>query len=610
MHTQLICASFHRHLLRSLLLIAILAAPKASWAIVSSNADPGGGIFNGVNVNRLVGAETFYANGYWGSSAVISNVEAGFVWSGHDTLGKVSTYICDPSIDQSTMQYDFHATMVGQVLAGSLPTLNVDYGDFTLTYTAPYTYYVSGTLSNGNGFNGSALTGLAPSAELWSAAIATNWNFAADHSEELVGSFSVSAESLTYAYATSMFTGVNGKTADVINSSWGNSAVNDGTSSFSKIIDALTYSTHKTVVIAVGNDSGVTSDPAAGFNCISVAALSSDTSTPVYGSVASFSNHGPIAFYNPQTGQTVANARVGVDIAAPGDNLTLALYAGMTGGHDPSYPGTSDPTNGSGSYFFSNVGGTSFASPIVAGGAALVVDAGKKLFASNSHAIDGRIVKAVLLNSATKTAGWDNGQTLVGGVIKTTQSLDYSVGAGVLNLDTAYTQYTKGTADVAGLAGGSVSKIGWDFGGVAHGGANDYFIADTLSPGKFTATLIWFVDRELDSTGLDGTDVKFDNLDLQLWKVVDSQTNTLELVAESASLYNTVEHMYIDILESGSYMLRVLNSGAIFDLSAGTSASTEYGLAWLAVPEPGTWAIFFVTGAGYAIYSRIRGRKR
>jgi len=39
-------------------------AQETAQAIVSSNADPTS-IFNGVNINQLVGAETFYANGYW-----------------------------------------------------------------------------------------------------------------------------------------------------------------------------------------------------------------------------------------------------------------------------------------------------------------------------------------------------------------------------------------------------------------------------------------------------------------------------------------------------------------------------------------------------------------
>ena len=111
-------------------------------AIVSSNADPTS-IFNGVNVNQLVGAETFYNQGYYGANAVIANVEAGFIWNGHETLGKVTTFIADPSVVQSPTPYDFHATMVGEVLAGVLPQINVNYGPFILTYDAPTAFKLS-----------------------------------------------------------------------------------------------------------------------------------------------------------------------------------------------------------------------------------------------------------------------------------------------------------------------------------------------------------------------------------------------------------------------------------------------------------------------------------
>ena len=101
--------------LSSFLLLWTLAS--SSWAIVSSEADPTSA-FNGVNINQLVGAEQFYSNGYWGSGAVIANVEAGFVWNGAETLGAVNTFITDPSTGdittsssgQVTRQYDWHAS--------------------------------------------------------------------------------------------------------------------------------------------------------------------------------------------------------------------------------------------------------------------------------------------------------------------------------------------------------------------------------------------------------------------------------------------------------------------------------------------------------------------
>src|SRR5262249_57236785 len=57
--------------------------------------------------------------------------------------------------------------------------------------------------------------------------------------------------------------------------------------------------------------------------------------------------------------------------------------------------------------------GTSFAAPIVAGGVALLADyAWTSLPPANaSAAVDGRVMKAVLINSADKTGGWGNRPT-------------------------------------------------------------------------------------------------------------------------------------------------------------------------------------------------------
>src|SRR5688572_13469602 len=48
------------------------------------------GIFTGVDVAPLIGANTFYANGYTGGSTIASNVEAGHIWQGHESLGHVT----------------------------------------------------------------------------------------------------------------------------------------------------------------------------------------------------------------------------------------------------------------------------------------------------------------------------------------------------------------------------------------------------------------------------------------------------------------------------------------------------------------------------------------
>jgi hypothetical protein len=75
-------------------------------------------------VNDAVGAGIFYNSGFFGSSAVVGNVEAGYVWGTHQVFDR-SGLALGPAVERKVAgtgvagQYDFHATMVGHVLAGT-----------------------------------------------------------------------------------------------------------------------------------------------------------------------------------------------------------------------------------------------------------------------------------------------------------------------------------------------------------------------------------------------------------------------------------------------------------------------------------------------------------
>ena len=82
--------------------------------------------FTGASVNNIIGANTFYANGITGQGTVTANVEAGFIWNGHETLGHVSQYVNDASAfddpgtvgNQTSDLFDRHATWVGMTIGG------------------------------------------------------------------------------------------------------------------------------------------------------------------------------------------------------------------------------------------------------------------------------------------------------------------------------------------------------------------------------------------------------------------------------------------------------------------------------------------------------------
>jgi hypothetical protein len=566
---------FPRLLRRSspVLLAGLWLLLGAGRALALVGSASGTSVFNGLYINQFIGAEAFYAQGFYGDNAIVANIEAGWVWNGQETLTNVSQYFYNPAaLPGETGQFDWHATMVGQTIAGN----------------GLYTYQ----------------DGIAPGATLWSSAIATTWD--PETGSDYSGSFEISDSSFLYGYEAPIVTGVNGKHAQVINSSWGFSDPT-GSNVETVTIDALLAQNNVVGVFAAGNagpgGNSVVS-PGAGFNGITVAALTSDTTNPAYGTVADFSSAGPNDFYNPVTGITTPAIRPVVDIAAPGDDLTLAFYGGLSGGHTSG----TDPTAGpnSGLYYASGMAGTSFAAPIVAGAAALMVDAANTF--GNPEMEDARVIKAALLTGATKPAGWNNGQTLVNGVIQTTQALDYSTGAGILNLNTTYGIYVgdplgpgiqvlglNTTAGLPGLGGGDVLPRGWDLGQVSQGAPNDYHIFDPLTAGELlTTTVTWFADRQLNlATGV-ATDVALDNLALQVWFNGGSGPT---LVAQSDAPVSTVQHLSFALPASGVYTIRVVWENQNYNTGSSPN-STTYGLAWNvqsnAVPEPGSLVLVIV----------------
>jgi hypothetical protein len=568
-------------------------------AIISNNIDPGTG-FRTV-INSTVGAQRFYNAGYWGAQATLANVEAGYVWNGHETLGNVTSFISNSPVNATANQYDYHATMVGFTMVGQ----GFPYYDYQL--------------------------GMAPEAGLSSVAIATDWIGTS-------GAFDISTSTFVYGYNTVMhnpvttthqyFGGISltyASRVDVVNSSWGfdDPAAN---SQFTKIIDSLTYANHQTVCISAGNHdpadgAALVTGPAVAFNAIAVGALGTDLSIPKYGTIADFSNTGPNDFYNPVTGILTHGVRAAVSISAPGTDLILAAYTGATGTNSSGtlFDTSGFPPEDLNKLYFQGAGGTSFASPIVAGGAGLVVDAGYANFGGGA-AVDGRVVKAVLLNSARKTPGWTNHTVSVSGVLTTTQGLDWNVGAGALDLNAAYDQYLTGTTNNVPVTGGTVHDHGWAFGHVAAGAPNDYLIGTPLQQGaKITATLAWFVPVYFDTTATadaltdsfsasDLHDLYFDQLGLQVW-LTDGSGLPTTLVADSHSPYNNVDHLYFDAPQDGTYAIRVSFLGTTYDLYGNSPLADDYALAW-SVPEPVTAQLLLVGVIAICVRRVRRGSAR
>ncbi|MFM9059496.1 MAG: S8 family peptidase [Planctomycetaceae bacterium] len=594
-------------------LIAWLVCHAAPTAVAGESAIIGGDVTGNppaflVPVNDAVGATQFYAFGFFGTRAIVTNIEAGSIWNLHESLaGRVSQFIADPAIVASGTtqlgQFDFHATAVGQAIGGQ--------GNWTYLQA-----------------------GIAPTAQLWSGAIATSWG-PPPAPGYFSTSFSVSDESFLYPYVTAMRTGlvVGSGTVrtNIVNSSWGYEDP-AGRDPGTIAIDALAKENNVLVVMSAGNEgpaAGTVGGPASGYNGLSVAATMTGTVapyTPWYASVADFSSRGPGDFFNPVTSSTVAGVRATVDIAAPGDQLALAAYIGHTGGNATGTNANAGATD----LYFIGIAGTSFAAPIVAGGAALMVDAAQFVAPAvpftSGEMLDARVIKAVLMTSATAPAGWNNGQAGAGGVITTTQALDAATGAGLLDLATAYRVYVgdplvidntlivgqNSTLGILGSGGGSGLELrGWDLGSVlgqtggGPGTANTYAFAQPLWAGfnQITATLTWFADRTLGDTLDSALDTALANLTLQLIRT--DAPGGEKLIAQSIAPYGTTEFLRLYVPESGTYALRVLGLDPVYN-TTGSALTTDYGLAWVIVPEPSTWCLL----AGAPLFLLLVPRRR
>ena len=575
----------HPSLIRALTAALLAGAPLAAQN--STLLPPSGLVLSGAYedwvtqpptfVNAVTGWSDFFNAGYLGASTTIANVEGGTIWFGHEVFQRpdgvtstLTTYT-NPAAG-SLNQLDFHATTVGHVLAGT------------------------GYLAAQNAYTYAGL-GMAPMASVISAGVATGF------STSDLGAFETTTESVITPFKA-LFSGVGATRADVINSSWG---MADPTASAPEIlaIDGLARQNPTVAFVASAGNSGTdpVSAPGACYNGIAVGSLGgADFLQP-----SAFSSHGLVDFYNPATGVTLSGVRSAVDLAAPGELLFLAAYLGNTGSLGAALPGITQTPSPTGLYF-TNMDGTSYSAPIVAGGIALLKDAAHTLLSGNPMASDTRVVKSVLMASAQKTAGWNNGQTLINGASVTTQGLDPATGAGALNLSTAATVYYFGTTDVPGTGGGSIAPAGWDAGTVnLRAATNDYqFAVPFTQDFGISIALNWFSVRGFDALTNQGVDLGFSDLDLELWQLKAGVFTTL--VGRSASLYNNSECLRFDSLAAGEYGLRVRFDGTVYDLTQSGIQSESYGLAWntLEVPETSAAAS---CGLGLVILLVIRRRR-
>jgi hypothetical protein len=309
------------------------------------------------------------------------------------------------------------------------------------------------------------------------------------------------------------------------------------------------------IVAGIGNGSNSydpTLYPAAGANVIGVGVVDGvNTADP-----AKNLSHFALAYPEHSSVGPTADGRCKPDIIAPGN----CLAAGVS--KDDEYEMTGN--------------WSSFATPITAGVVGLLTQKArqdKNLSLAVSPQGGNCVMKAILMNSATKLPFWHKGR--LGTEDDQVVPLDYIQGAGMVNALNAYRHLVAGCHKP-----GNAPENGWDLNRLDEEvGANTYRITVTEPAGKqITATLVW--NRHYETIyPFTRIESKNANLRLEVWAVKPDNSGKDYLIDCSDSKVDNVEHVYCrPVAGCNTYEIAVSYSDT--DGRHRTDLKEQYALAW------------------------------
>lgn len=310
-------------------------------------------------------------------------------------------------------------------------------------------------------------------------------------------------------------------------------------------LEAMAQQHDLVIVAGIGNGLSAYDPPlypAAGSNIIAVG-----LATPIFTNNDSAAFDG-FSFAQPDisTCGPTDDMRCKPDIIAPGDCLVAAL------GEPNSY-------RASGSF-------SSFATPVVAGAAGLLLQKAVQ-DARLADAAKPEVIKAILMNSATKMPYWHKGK-----VEKKDDHivpLDWIQGAGMINAVGAYQTLTAGQ-----FKNGDVSQTGWDFSRLDDANsANSYILKiDESNNTMITITAVW--NRHYQNQyPFEALPEKDADIKLELWAIDSQNPQYNYLLDYSDSKVDNVEHIYIKA--DPNYI-----EYEIIVSYPGNPAECNYALAW------------------------------
>lgn len=310
--------------------------------------------------------------------------------------------------------------------------------------------------------------------------------------------------------------------ADVIQFSLLDSSVSweerDGDNQLAKYVDYCSYEKSVVFVKSAGNNGPGSGDstghitaPADAYNLLAVAATDATFTSPAY-----WSSYGD-----------TYDGRGAIRVVAPGEDIDTCNNSWETDGA------------------FISVSGTSLAAPHVSGLAALLYDLKER----NSDLIisSPELLRAIIMNSATKLSGWTN---------MPSDPLDFFQGTGQVDALEAYNCYN--------------NPLKWDYRFFNDVTKSCYYTFDIENtPFDFSATIAW--DRHITDYNAAPPFPDINDIDLKLYNAQG------QLLKSSISTKDNVEHIFCQISEPGTYFIEVdpsiLSTGGEY---VGTAFNHEY----------------------------------
>lgn len=326
-------------------------------------------------------------------------------------------------------------------------------------------------------------------------------------------------------------------------------------------IDAMVEHTGMTFVASIGNGLNAADPsfyPGAGPNVIGVGVVSSVNAADPAVKLAEFA----LAYPEESSAGPTEDGRCKPDVIAPGNCLVADAEA------ESGYSMTGN--------------WSSFSTPVAAGIVGLMIQAAKQnadLSLALSPEGGNCVMKAVLMNSATKLPYWHKGR--LGDEDDHEVPLDYVQGAGMVNAARSHQLLTAGRGQP-----GDVSVVGWDLNEVHQGQAllQAYRIVVTDPTQKMlTATLVWNRHYRTERPFKHMTAVDSD-LRLDVYAIDPTNPTEPVLLDYCDSKVDNVEHVHVETLP-GYTVYEIVVSYSDLEAKSDLPAGERYALAWSVDPK-------------------------